>query len=214
MTTRMKAVLITAAVAIIVVIAVVIVVLATRPSTSGSADASASAENSHVLDDAGPDAPVLVEFLDFECESCGALFPIVEQLRSDYAGEITYVVRYFPLPGHVNSMNAAVAAEAAAQQGEFEAMYRHLFETQAEWGEQRESQPEIFRAFAEELGLDMAAFDAAVADPATQERVEQDFTDGQALGVTSTPTFFLDGKKLELNQLSDLTGALDDAIAR
>lgn len=67
---------------------------------------------------------MLVEFLDFECESCGALFPIVEQLRSDYAGEITYVVRYFPLPGHVNSMNAAVAAEAAAQQGEFEAMYR------------------------------------------------------------------------------------------
>lgn len=59
--------------------------------------------NSHVLDEAGPGSPTLVVFLDFECEVCGAFYPVIEELREDYAGEINYVVRYFPLPGHVNS---------------------------------------------------------------------------------------------------------------
>ena len=215
MTTRAKALLITSVVALVVVIVVVIIAMVNRPAAvENTTTPSAQAANSHVLDDAGADAPVLVEFLDFECEVCGAFFPIVEDLKAKYGDEVTFAFRYFPLPGHGNSVNAALAVEAAAQQGEFEAMYHHLFETQAEWGEQRESRPEIFRAFAEELGLDMAAFDAAVADPATQQRVEKDFAEGTLLGVTSTPTFFLDDKKLELNQLSDLTGALDNAIGR
>ena len=170
-------------------------------------------DDSHVLDDAGPEAPTLVEFLDFECEACGALYPVVEGIRDDYQGRINVVVRYFPIPGHLNSMNAAIAVEAAAQQGEFEGMYRQMFATQTEWGERQESEAARFRGFAEELGLDMDRFDAAVADPATQERVEADFAAGQALGVQGTPTFFVDGELLDPTQLSDITDALDRAIA-
>ena len=169
-------------------------------------------ESSHVLDDGGEGAVTLVEFLDFECEACGAFFPIVEDMREQFAGEITYVVRYFPLPGHFNSKNAAVAAEAAAQQDRFEDMYVRLFETQAEWGEAQESRADLFRGFAEEIGLDMAAYDAAVADPATAERVELDFEEGQALGVSSTPTFFLDGELLELQEWDDLENAIQAAV--
>ena len=218
MKTPVKATLVSNVVVIVLVIAALIAVMVNRPTAPDPADTTGALPgartNSHVLDDAGPDAPTLVEFLDFECEVCGAFYPVIEQLRADYAGEINYIVRYFPLPGHFNSMNAALAAEAAAQQGEFEGMYHRLFETQAQWGEQQVSEADLFRTFAEELGLDMAAYDAAIADPATQERVEEDFDDGRYLGVSGTPTFFLDGVKLELTQLSDLTDALDEATGR
>jgi protein-disulfide isomerase len=216
--TPVKATLISVAVVIVLVIAALILVMVNRPVAPDPSDTAGALPgtraNSHVLDDAGPDKPTLVEFLDFECEACGAFYPIIEQIRTDYAGEINYVVRYFPLPGHFNSTNAALAAEAAAQQGEFESMYQRLFETQTQWGEQQISHADLFRTFAEELGLDMAAYDAAIADPATQERVEQDLNDGRYLDVTGTPTFFLDGEKLELTQLSDLTDALDAATGR
>ncbi len=88
---------------------------------------------------------MVVEFLDFECEVCGAVYPVMEELREEYDGEVTFAVRYFPLPGHFNSGNAAVAVEAAAQQGAFEAMYQRMFETQSEWGEGRESEADRFR---------------------------------------------------------------------
>jgi len=216
--TPVKATLISIAVVIVLVIAAIIVGITNRPTAPDAADTAGALPgaltNSHVLDDAGPNAPTLVEFLDFECEACGAFYPVIEELRAEYEGEINYVVRYFPLPGHFNSMNAAVAAEAAAQQGQFEAMYQRLFESQTQWGEQQTSRAELFRSFAEDLSLDMAAYDAAVADPATQQRVEQDLNDGKYRDVSGTPTFFLDGERLELTQLSDLTDALDDATGR
>lgn len=218
MKTPVKATLVSVAVVIVLVIAALILVMVNRPAAPDPADTAGALPgtraNSHVLDDAGPDAPTLVELLDFECEACGAFYPVIEQLRADYAGEINYVVRYFPLPGHFNSTNAALAAEAAAQQGQFEAMYRRLFETQTQWGEQQVSHADLFRSFAEDLGLDMDAYDAAIAHRATQERVEQDLNDGRYIDITGTSTFLLDGEKLELTQLSDLTDALDSATGR
>ncbi|MEL5990679.1 MULTISPECIES: DsbA family protein [Microbacterium] len=215
LSTPVKATLLAIAVVIALVLAAIVYVNVTRPAPVTPDDGAlpGTRSNSHILDDAGPDAPTLVEFLDFECEACGAFYPYVEEIREQYAGEINYVVRYFPIPSHFNSMNAAIAVEAASQQGRFEEMYARMFETQIEWGEGSSSEADRFRGYAEELGLDMDAYDEAVADPATQERVEEDFLAGQEMGVTGTPTFFLDGEKLELNSLTDLTDALDRAIA-
>ena len=147
-----------------------------------------------MLDDGGTDAVTIVEFLDFECEACGAYYPVVEELRDKYAGRITYAVRYFPLPGHFNSTHAAVAAEAAAQQGRFEDMYHRLFETQAEWGEAQESRAALFRDYAAQLG------------------VSSDFEEGRALGISSTPTFFVDGKPLTIERWDDLETAIEAAL--
>lgn len=169
-------------------------------------------ESSHVVDQGGDGAIVVVEFLDFECEVCGVVYPVMEQLREEYRGDITYVVRYFPIPGHLNSMNAAVAAEAAAQQGQFEGMYRMLFETQAAWGELRETRAPLFREYAEQLGLDMAAYDTAVADPATSERVQFDFDRARELGVGGTPTFFIDDEPIQLSTLDDLRTAIGSRV--
>ena len=219
MKTPVKATLVTIAVVAVLVVAALIYVLVNQsqvaPPSSGAGSSSAQLvrENSHVLDDGGEGAVTVVEFLDFECEACGSFYPIVEDLREQFAGEITYVVRYFPLPGHFNSKNAAIAAEAAAQQDRFEDMYHRLFETQAEWGEAQESRAELFRGFAEELGLDMVAYDAAVADPSTTERVDKDFEEGRALGVSSTPTFFVDGKLAGLQEWDDLENLIQAAVS-
>ncbi|MGH3689184.1 MAG: DsbA family protein [Microbacterium sp.] len=215
MKNSVKATLIAIAVAVVLLIAGIVFAITQQqpaaPSESGEPQQTVRTD-SHVLDDGGEGAVTLVEFLDFECEACGAFYPVVEDLREKYDGEITYVVRYFPLPGHINSSQAALAAEAAGQQDRFEDMYKRLFETQAQWGEQQEETPEVFRALAEELGLDMAAYDAAIADPATAQRVQSDKTDGEKLGVNSTPTFFIDGEKVELQAWDDLEKAIEKAV--
>ncbi|MGO0577685.1 DsbA family protein [Ornithinimicrobium panacihumi] len=180
----------------------------------GTSTAQLVRPDSHVLSQAeDPDAPVLVEFLDFECEACRAAYPVVEQLRKDYDGQLTVVARYFPIPSHANAINAAVAVEAAAQQGQFEAMYTRMYQTQTEWGEQQESKAEVFRGFAQDLGLDMDAYDAAVADEATAQRVARDYQDGIDVGVQGTPTFFLDGELLQPESVEDFETAIEAALA-
>lgn len=218
MKTSAKAALISIAVVVVLAIAAVFIVFLNRPSAPTSAETSGALPgtrtNSHVVDRVGEDAPTLVEYLDFECEACAAFHPVIEELREHYDGRINYVVRYFPLAGHFNSMNAALSVEAAAQQDRFLDMHDRMFDSQAEWGEQQVSAADTFRGYAEELGLDLAAYDAAISDPGTQARIEEDMTDGKLAGVRGTPTFVLDGKRLELTQLSDLTDAIDAALAR
>ncbi len=171
-------------------------------------------DNSHRLNSV-PDSDVtFVEFLDFECEACRAAFPLVEQLRSEYGDRVNFVVRYFPIQSHFNAERAARAVEAAAQQGKFEPMYQKMYETQIQWGEKRTPADEIFRGFATELGLDMAAFDAAYNDPATVERINLDVADGEALGVKGTPTIFVDGSRVQFNGYEDLSAAIDQALKK
>ncbi|MDF2558853.1 MAG: disulfide bond formation protein DsbA [Microbacterium sp.] len=214
MKNSVKATLIAIAVAVVLLIIGIVIALNQKAATTPpeGEERQTVRTDSHVLDDGGAGAVTVVEFLDFECEACGAFYPIVEELREKYDGEITYVVRYFPLPGHINSTQAALAAEAAAQQDRFEDMYHRLFETQTQWGGKTEETPDVFRGFAEDLGLDMAAYDAAIADPATAERVQADKSDGEKLEVSSTPTFFVDGRKIELQEWDDLEQAIEKAV--
>lgn len=170
------------------------------------------AENTHLLTDAGPDAVVVVEFLDFECPTCGQLYPIMEDLVAEHGDDVTFAIRYLPLPGHPNAVTAALAAEAAAQQGEFHAMYQQLFETQDEWAGSSESQAPLFRSFAEELGLDMEAYDAAVSSQATLDRIQEDFDAAVALELTGTPTVFVDGQQVRITEFGDLETAILAAL--
>lgn len=217
--------LVSGAVVALVIVAVVALTILARPSApEAGADptrtpAVASAEtvvrdDSHRLSEAPEGSPVFVEFLDLECESCRAAYPLVEQLRKDYDGRIEFVIRYFPIDSHANAMNAAVAVEAAARQGKLEQMYSRMYETQAEWGEQRESKAPLFRQFAEEFGLDLSRYDADVASAEVKARVEKDRQDGLALGVQGTPTFFLDGRMIQPSSEEGLRQLLDEAIAK
>ena len=124
--------------AFVVTVAVLLGVNNSGADDTGTAEAGGAPvvrKDSHRLSTAADDRVTLVEFLDFECEACKAAYPFVEQLRDDYDGRVTFVARYFPMPGHANAENAAVAVEAAARQGRFEDMYHRMYETQTEWGE-------------------------------------------------------------------------------
>lgn len=165
----------------------------------------------HVLSDAGPEAPVLVEYLDFECPACAAWYPEVETLRDRYGDDVTFAVALFPLAMHANAENAALAAEAAAQQGRFEDMYRALFENQVSWSGAGADGATAIRDIADGLGLDMDAYDAAIEDPRTAEIVAASYQRGVDNGVTGTPNFFLDGRKVDATGPAELELAIQEA---
>ncbi|MFE0593260.1 DsbA family protein [Micromonospora echinospora] len=171
--------------------------------------------DSHRLSTAADGKTTVVEFLDFECESCLAAYPGVEKLRAEYGDRITYVVRYFPIPSHPNAFNAAHAAEAAARQGKFEQMYQKLFDNQDSWGHQQQSQAAVFEGYARELDLDLTRFRADVTSAEVAARVRADAADGEALDVRGTPTFFIDNVEFtEAPTYAALKTAVDASLAR
>lgn len=192
----------------------------------GRADAAVTAKSSAQLVRAdshrvtiAPDGKVtFVEFVDFECESCKAASGAIDELRKQYDGRVTFVVKYYPNSGHFNAERAARAVESAAQQGQFEAMFQKMFATQLEWGGKHDGgagvpADDAFRGFAADLKLDMAKYDKAYADAGTLKRVRQDVADGKAFGVTGTPTFFLNGKMFEPTSYEHIVESLDAALA-
>lgn len=143
-------------------------------------------------------APVtLIEYIDFECEACGAYFPLVKQLEQDFPNDLRIVLRYYPLPSHRNGMTAALAAEAAARQGKYDEMHDLLFTEQKNWGEKPVPTPQVFEGYAQKLGLDLAKFKQDVASQAVKDRVQRDVESGTKLGNTGTPSFYLNGQKIQ-----------------
>lgn len=130
----------------------------------------------------------IVEFSDFECPHCGAAHPLLSRVLEEFNGKVNLVFKQYPLDGHKNAAPAARAAVAAQAQNKFWELADLLFEHQRELG------PDKIRELAKKAGLDMAKFDADVASPATQERVDRDKKDGVALGVHGTPTMFINGR--------------------
>ena len=202
------------------VLAIVTLLIATGGDSSSpsapeplaaSGEAQVIRDSSHLLQEGSTDV-TLVEFLDFECEACGALFPVIERLREDYEGEVTFAMRYFPIASHSNAELAARAVEAASRQGALEEMYVRMFETQEEWGEQQESKRDLFVSYAEDLGLDTEKFERDLDSPEVAERVELDRRDGLALGITGTPTLFLNGEPLEPAPYEQMKAAIDAAL--
>lgn len=161
----------------------------------------------------GDSGVTFTEFLDFECPACGAAYPLVEQLRQEYEGRVTFNIRYFPLPSHRNAMPAALAVEAAAQQGKLVPMYSRMFQTQQHWGGKTTSQAKLFRGFANELGLNMKQYDVDVRSRKVRQRVRRDLAAAAALELSGTPSFFIDDVPVTPESPEHLRGLLDDAIA-
>lgn len=164
----------------------------------------------------GPaEAPLtLIEYGDFQCPACSGFHPILEQLQQDYEGKLRFVFRHFPLSGlHPHAMAAARAAEAAGRQDKFFAMHDILYDRQKDWEGQADA-ASIFEGYAQELGLNLDQFRSDVN--AATDRVNHDITVGQSLELSSTPTFFLNGQKLEQNprNLEDFKTKLDQALTQ
>ncbi|MGW4211100.1 DsbA family protein [Lentzea sp. NPDC004789] len=156
----------------------------------------------------------VVEYLDMECPSCRAAYAGVEKLKVEYGDRVTFVVKHFPIPSHRNGELAAVAVEAAAQQGKRDEMIKLMFESQPEWGGQPTSQRAVFVGFGQRLGLDQAKFEAGLDDSALRERVLAERTEGAKAGVQGTPTFFVDGTKFSgAPSYANLKAAIERALS-
>jgi protein-disulfide isomerase len=139
----------------------------------------------------------LVEFGDYQCPACGAAYPNVQQIMKDYNGKVTLYFRNFPLfQVHKNAAAGAEAAEAAGDQGKYWQMHDKLYETQKDWSEDADP-TEKFVGYAKDLGLDTDKFKKALADEQFKKVIDQDTADGNALGINATPTFYINGTKLD-----------------
>jgi protein-disulfide isomerase len=139
-------------------------------------------------------APVtIIEFSDFECPFCTRFYKnTLPQLKKDYidTGKARLVYRDFPLGFHSNAQKSAEAAECADDQNKFSEMHDKLFDEGVSGG------VTSFKQFAKDLGLNTAEFDNCLDSGKYSEEVQKDLEDGQSLGVSGTPTFFINGKKL------------------
>jgi protein-disulfide isomerase len=171
----------------------------TASATAGQSSAALARDSAFVRPHSrslGPaNAPVtLVEFLDPECESCRAMYPVTKHLLSEYGNKLRLVVRYLPL--HPNSMQAVGALEAAGEQGKYWEMLETLFLHQPRWGDHHNPRPELIPQLAEQIGLDMEAYRRSLEAGAFRKPADIDRADAQTLGITATPTFFINGKRV------------------
>jgi protein-disulfide isomerase len=166
-----------------------------------------------------PDAPVkIVEFADFECPSCAGFSVVTEpdvRSRIINAGLANLTYMDFPLTQHRNSLAASNAAACADEQGKFWPMHDRLFQAQTEWnGEATDVPKPFFKRYAQEVGLDVAKWEACYDARKYQKRISANLAEGLRRGVNSTPSFLI-GSKLYAGMRSyDDMKAIVDSIGK
>ena len=134
----------------------------------------------------------LVEFGDYQCPACGAAYPVVKGLQETFPKDLRLIFRNFPLTrSHPYATAAAETAEAAALQGKFWEMHDLLFERQ------HLLEPEALASWAQELGLDLEQFKAALTAGDIETRIKEDRMSAIRSGVSGTPGFFINGFKYD-----------------
>lgn len=178
-----------------------------EPVTQAPVDPSVLVrENSPVTGAAEP-VVTLVEFGDYQCPFCAQASPVVKSLLAAYPEKLAFVFRDFPLSQHKNAQVSAEAAHAAGTQGKYWEMHELLYARQGEW-EASNNAGDIFKGYAEELGLDMATFSQELDGNAHRAFVQQGLIDGNQLGVNSTPTFYVNDVRFS-GSMADLVSLID-----
>ena len=159
-----------------------------------------------------PEASVeLVEYSDFQCPACATFQPVLEDVLSQFGDSIKFEYKHFPLPIHPLAEPAARAAEAACQQGKFFEFHDMLFANQTSWS--NSVNPAIqFVQYAEKLELDIETFKRHLNSSMVRERVKEGLTEARGLGLTGTPTFFLNGEKMVISTYEDFINQITAAV--
>jgi protein-disulfide isomerase len=151
-------------------------------------------------------AVTIVEFTDFQCPACGRTQPILEEVVNEYGDKVKFVVRDFPLDMHQYAVKAAEAAEAAREQGKFWEYSALLFKNQ------EHLEIENLVQYASQLGLDAKKFQDALVSGRFADKVQRDLQDGYRMGVSSTPTVFINGKRVKDKSKESLKAVIDAAL--
>jgi protein-disulfide isomerase len=160
----------------------------------------------------GPDdAPVtIIEFSDYQCPYCKRAEPVIAQVLERYPSQVRFVYRHFPLDRiHPLARGAAEAAACADEQGRFWEFHGRLFASEAEFD------AESLRQHASDAELDLVAYQACVDERRFQAVVEADLAEGQRVGVTGTPAFFLNGIPMKGSRpLDDFVAIIEKELRR
>jgi protein-disulfide isomerase len=151
----------------------------------------------------------IVEFSDFQCPFCGRVIPTLQQIEKNYAKDVRIVFMHNPLPFHEHAELAAEAAVAAEAQGKFWEMHDKLFANQ-----QALTRPDLEK-YAQEIGLDMGKFKAALDSHSGKKKIDADLAVARQVGVQGTPNFFVDGRNIQGAQpYEEFKKVVDDEIQR
>jgi len=140
----------------------------------------------------GPEkAPItIVEYLDYQCPYCRRAQGIVDELMDRYKGKIRFVHRDFPITGHPRALPTAQATRCAGEQGKFWEYHKGIFDKPSDLSD------DDLRSRAKALGLEAGAFAACLASGRHDASINAAAESGTALGVDSTPTFFVNGRRV------------------
>lgn len=159
---------------------------------------------------------VLIEYGDFECSACYAYEPVMQQVREKYKDTIAFQFRNFPLTQiHRNAYAAHRAAEAAHKQGKFWQMHDTLYAEQQSWSQSSDA-TKAFESYALELGLDIEKYRLDFASSEVATIINADVKEGQKIGANSTPTFVINGKKIDglKPSLEDFSKLIDEELQK
>ena len=173
-----------------------VVKLISSPDTSSSVKMTPVTKNDIQTGPANAKV-TLVEYADFQCPACDAYNPIVDDIMIAYKGKLNYVYRFFPLTTiHPNAQIGAQAGWAALQQKKFFEMRDVLYQNQNSWADVSDPKP-TFIQYAQKLGMDENKFKADMTSSAAEKAVADEVTMGNADGVNSTPTFFINSNLIQ-----------------
>lgn len=153
----------------------------------------------------------LVEYSDFQCPACAAFQPTLDEVLTEYGDSLKFEYKHFPLPIHPKAQPAARAAEAAGQQGAFFEFHDLLFANQANWVN-TPNPLALFIGYAEELKLDVSLFKRHYNASLVSDKVRENTNEARTLGITGTPTFFLNGEKMQIQTYQDFKDQIASAL--
>jgi len=163
---------------------------------------------------------VLIEYGDYQCPGCGKMYQPVHDITDKYGDKLTFIFRNMPLTNlHPNALAAATAAEAAGLQNKYFEMHDMLYQTQDSWATASVGdRTNIFANYAGQLGLDVNKFKSDLTSKDITDKINRDVSTGKnTFSVDATPTFVLDGKKVDAAVAVDsvaLSKLVDDAVVR
>lgn len=160
---------------------------------------------------------VLIEYGDYQCPACGAMYQTVKDITTTYKDKLTFIFRNFPLTNiHPNALSAAAAAEAAGLQGKYYEMHDKLYEMQSNWSDASISnRSTLFEQYAQSVGLNIDQYRQALSSADITTKISRDQATARTFNTDATPTFILNGQKMSNDVSTNPTNfekAIKDAL--
>lgn len=185
------------AVLVIILTIIGLIWLVTTPTPSGSSIKAEGISSSDITNGEKNGKVQLIEYSDFQCPACASYNPLVKQLLSDYKGKIYFAYRFFPLTNiHKNALISSQAGYAAYKQDKFFEMGDLMFTNQKDWAELSDPRS-VFVGYAKEIGLDTKRFESDLNSEEAKKIVKDSEEKAIAAGINSTPSFFVNGNKIQ-----------------